>query len=704
MRFNFKRVLGLGLLGLGVVFVAPPSEAQNFAAVTWVPLTQSGIPIGDPATDANNERNIVGDVTNPAAYVGSDANYLYFRIRLDGDPRSNDGVTLKPFGWSCAVETQGTVDTYEFLAAVNGIENNGPDANPDQVEWRHNAVSTTGTNNVGEEAEILVDRFPRVTHTQVTQATSTFSNNPDFFLAWAIPRATITAGGNGAPGIPQAGTLLRFACGTSNNARNYSADPACGAKSNATCTLVDSFSDPFSCTNLGCSAQTGDSDGDGVSDAQETALGTNPQATDSDGDGIPDNVELSPTGSTTGPYSGIDTDGDGVIDAKDTDSDNDCSPDQTEGVNFWRTKAMNPNAACQNGQVCNTTTGTCITPDLAECNGDFMSGASKACTDFAKPACNTAAPFNGFCTQCSATNASLCQGGTPTCDLTTGTCAPCNGDRGGGATRACQSADAPFCDLVAGTCGKCAANPDCTQSDPPAHTGPTCDVPTGACTDVDTDGDGVNDTVEGLLGTDKTKTDSDGDGINDKDELTPIGGSTTGKVDTDGDGVIDALDTDSDGDRISDKDENEASGAGGDKDVDKDGKPNYRDTDDDGDGILTRDEFEDTTKLPVGTLSAEDVDKDGKKNWYDSDADGDGTGDGAEGRSDNDKDGRPNYLDPDDKDGGDNKPIVFPEDEQGVLEGGGISCSTSPNASSGLTALLIVGLAVAAATKRRRDR
>lgn len=691
-RLDATRTLGLALIVAGVVIAAPAAEAQNFNAVTWTSLTQSGIPIGDPATDANNERNIVGDVTNPAAYVSQDANYMYFRIRLDADPRSNDNVTLKPFGWSCAVESNGTVTNYEFLAAVNGIENNGPNGEVDQVEWRFNG--TTGTpNSISEQAETLVDRFPRSTHTQVTQATSTFSNNPDFFLAWAVPLTVIRAGGQGAPGIP-ATAALRFACGTSNNARNYSADPACGAKSNAQCTLTDSFSDPLFCTATGCAPQTGDTDGDGVSDAQETALGTDPTKKDTDGDGLPDNVELSATGST-GPYAAIDTDGDGVIDAKDTDSDNDCASDQSEGVNGYRNKSASPNA-CPTGRVCDTTKGQCVAV-AASCNGDFASGASEACKDQTKPACNTAAPFAGFCTQCSATNAKLCLGGTPTCDLTTGTCAPCNGDRGSGATRACQGAGAPYCDLVAGTCGKCAANPDCTQ--PGGHTGPTCDVPTGACTDVDTDGDGVNDTVEGLLGTDKTKKDSDGDGIEDKAELTPVGGDTTGKVDTDGDGTVDALDLDSDGDTLSDKDEGTA-------DVDNDGKPNFRDPDDDGDGILTKDEVEDTNKLPAGTDSRDDVDKDGKKNWYDSDADGDGTGDGAEGRGDSNGDGRPNYLDPQSggaSSSGGTSGGPFPEDEQGVLEGGGLSCSTSPTTSSGLIGFALVALAIGAAARRRRD-
>lgn len=687
MRTAIIRASVLGIVVAGLV-VAAPSRAQNFAGVTWTPLTQSGIPIGDPATDAINERNIVGDATNPAAYVAQDADYLYFRIRLDATPQSNDGVTLKPFGWSCAVESNNSLTTYEFLAAVNGIENNGPDGNNDQVEWRYNG--TTGTpNSIAEQAEVLVDRFARATHTIVEQAPgSNFGGDPDFFLSWAVPLTTIRAGGNGAPGLA-AGTTMRFACGTSNNAQNYSADPAC-PKSNATCTLTDSWSDPLTCGATGCTAVTGDADGDGVSDAQEQALGTDPNKKDTDGDGIPDNVELSATGET-GPYSAIDTDGDGVIDAKDLDSDNDCAPDQKEGVAGYRNKSQTPDGNCQNGQVCDTTKGECVAPP-PPCNGDFGSGASQACKDANEPACNTAAPFAGFCTECSSTNATRCQGTTPACDLTVGTCAPCNGDRGSGATRACQDAANPYCDLVAGSCGKCAANPDCAAV---GHTGPTCDVPSGACTDVDTDGDGVNDTVEDLLGTDKTKKDSDGDGIDDKTELTPLGGSTTGKVDTDGDGQIDALDSDSDGDGLSDKDEGTA-------DVDGDGKPNYRDADDDGDGIPTKDEVADTQK----SGASDDVDGDGKKNWYDTDADGDGATDATEGRGDVDNDGKPNYLDADDgrpgTDGGTSSGGVIPENEQGVLEGGGFSCATSPASSSGVVSLIGIALAIGAATRRRR--
>lgn len=62
--------------------------------------------------------------------------------------------------------------------------------------------------------------------------------------------------------------------------------------------------------------------------------------------------------------------------------------------------------------------------------------------------------------------------------------------------------------------------------------------------EIDSDGDGVPDSKEAMLGLDPTKEDSDGDGIADSIELA------RNPQDTDGDGVIDALDDDDDGDGI----------------------------------------------------------------------------------------------------------------------------------------------------------
>ncbi len=77
-------------------------------------------------------------------------------------------------------------------------------------------------------------------------------------------------------------------------------------------------------TNPNLAADDGtptDTDGDGLTDAQEIAIGTNPNDADSDDDGVPDGLELNPTD---------DTDGDGVKNVLDPDSDNDGLFDGTE--------------------------------------------------------------------------------------------------------------------------------------------------------------------------------------------------------------------------------------------------------------------------------------------------------------------------------------------------------------------------------------
>lgn len=74
-----------------------------------------------------------------------------------------------------------------------------------------------------------------------------------------------------------------------------------------------------------------DTDGDGISDAEELGLGTDSMKKDSDNDGITDDRETSAVGNI-GPFTKVDTDGDGTIDALDTDSDNDTVPDANEGA------------------------------------------------------------------------------------------------------------------------------------------------------------------------------------------------------------------------------------------------------------------------------------------------------------------------------------------------------------------------------------
>lgn len=757
MRLPLSRTLALAALAVGTL-AAGTAHAQSFNSAAWVTLQRGGVPVGDVVGPGTNELDIVGDATNPAAFVWSDVSFLFLRIRVNDKPTSAGGV-FSANNWGCLVDTNGTLTNYEFMAVVSGT---GGD-----VEWRYNGVQSVGANVPGEPAEVQVSSSAIGLNARTLDAASApaFSGTADWFIDIAIPWASIRAGVVGPPAAPGVldGTPMRFACGTAAGANFHIGTDQ--ATTDVAGLLSGTWSDPYVCSNAGCVLDT---DGDGVPDTVEATLGTSPNNPDTDGDGIPDNVELSASTFPFGPYTGPDTDLDGTKDALDLDSDNDCKSDQLEGSATFRvatSPSLNASSNCGGATpFCRASTGTCVACDAsfggagaaacpfssapacqlagalagrcttcnatetalcvsaaapacesttgacAACNGDNGGAASALCPSTSKPVCNLAGGLAGTCSECSATKTSACPSNKPACEAATGTCAACNGDRGGGSLHACPNVASPYCALTgasAGQCGKCTANADCDG----AHTGPTCDVPTGACIDKDTDGDGLNDSIEKLLGTNPAKKDSDGDGIDDLAEVTPSGGGATEKVDTDGDGIIDALDLDSDNDGVPDSVE-------GAVDVDGDGVANYRDTDDDGDGILTKEEVADALAAKV----SDDVDGDGKKNFYDTDADGDGKSDQLEGRGDEDRDGIPDYLDGNRtvSDAGSSSgsleadagvvsgPPAAPD--LGVVEGNGLLCAvTHASGRRGVSWAVVVGLlgvalAGVARSRRARDR
>src|SRR5204862_4271112 len=87
-----------------------------------------------------------------------------------------------------------------------------------------------------------------------------------------------------------------------------------------------------------------DSDGDGLTNAQEDALGTGRNNVDSDADGVNDNVEVG--GNVNAP---LDGDSDGIIDALDSsavDTDNDGVVNQADSANTNPCVPNATNAAC----------------------------------------------------------------------------------------------------------------------------------------------------------------------------------------------------------------------------------------------------------------------------------------------------------------------------------------------------------------------
>ena len=139
----------------------------------------------------------------------------------------------------------------------------------------------------------------------------------------------------------------------------------------------------------------------------------------------------------------------------------------------------------------------------------------------------------------------------------------------------------------------------------------------------DTDGDGTGDNAD---------TDDDGDGVADDSDPHPL--------DTDDDGTDNALDDDDDGDGVADTNDAFPLDSGESLDTDGDGTGDNADTDDDGDGTADL-----ADALPLDPRETADTDGDGVGDNADAfpndagesaDADGDGTGDNADTDDDND--------------------------------------------------------------------
>jgi hypothetical protein len=313
---------------------------------------------------------------------------------------------------------------------------------------------------------------------------------------------------------------------------------------------------------------------------------------DADLDGYSDTVE----GDCT-----ADTDNDGTPDYLDEDSDNDCLPDVSE-TSAGRTNPSIPGAPNNN------------------CSGRA-------------PICDTAI---GVCTCRMSTD---CRGTTPICDTGSRFCVECSSDT----ECSMRSSAQPYCVTssgpLRGACVQCTTNAHCPM-------GQTCEVSTGTCGDLDTDGDGLRDSVERRIGTDPNNPDTDGDGLRDGEEVP----DQSNPRNTDRDGLIDALDPDDDEDGIPTRTERMLDETAGD-DFDGDGTPSYLDSDSDGDALPDRAE---------GTM-----DRDGnmRPDFLDpaDDSDGDSVPNSVErggcmgsmpgcvgGDRDTDRDGTPDWLDPDD--------------------------------------------------------
>ena len=425
--------LGAVAVGVMVLASAPSSLAQTFPADgSWLPITRGGVVLGDPAGDAQNERDIVGDEANPAAFVFGDASFLYFRLRIADTPLQANNE-YKPFGWGVELDTNGDLNNYEFLSMLDGINN------PDVVTlWQNTTQATAGSPK--DVADTLLASWPTTTHARAVQAGTTLGGAADWFVDWAVDRTNLVNAG------VDFSKPISFVFGSSNNAQTLAADLL--SPSSAT-TIPELASDPVNCNGTSCtSCATAGACGPSC----QPCGGSTPYC---NGSACVECTSSSqcPTArplcqqSTGTCVAGCSTDADCKDPALPA-----CQPSgqcgQCSATNSSRCTGATP--------TCDIAAGVCI----GTCTVDAD------CKEPAAPACQP----DGRCSECSASNKTRCTA-NETCDTQTGLCSGlCTTDAD------CKDPTLPACQPD-GVCGQCSVK-NTTACQAPLD---VCEVLTGRC-------------------------------------------------------------------------------------------------------------------------------------------------------------------------------------------------------------------------------
>ncbi|RED63081.1 carboxypeptidase regulatory-like domain-containing protein [Cohnella lupini] len=206
-----------------------PSNAQ------YVPITLGGIALSDVAGDENPvSTDIVGSSEFPAAYYGYDGTNVYFRLRLNGDPRAKTG--FDNFVWGVLFDTDNKPATYEWALTVNG-QNNTVNLIQNTIQQPNTFNDPAeGTDGKGNPAFSRIISNYDLVRAKETEDGSKFDGNADFFLDFFVPANDLFK----LLGITSA-TSLRFLFFTSANANNYNKDFIAAADS----TFSQGLSDPL---------------------------------------------------------------------------------------------------------------------------------------------------------------------------------------------------------------------------------------------------------------------------------------------------------------------------------------------------------------------------------------------------------------------------------------------------------------------------
>lgn len=251
------------------------AHAQSFpdGDERWAPLRCKDTVMTDAYRDesgAIGERDLVGNVDHAAGFRASDGEHLYLRLRLDQAAIRNGSP--QPFAWGLLLDLDGNYQTYEVLLLMNGLGRT--------VTFYKNTTTTQPNDPTDPPDEPAVKSYEAATHARSVAAGTTWGDNDDFFLDFAIPWADLEPVGL-TPSTP----VVVWAA-TSSTSTTLNGDFACWDDASGNPTLSDTAAGR---TVLDPDV---DSDADGYSDAREYADGTDPGDSASRPTGTPDARQL----------------------------------------------------------------------------------------------------------------------------------------------------------------------------------------------------------------------------------------------------------------------------------------------------------------------------------------------------------------------------------------------------------------------------
>jgi hypothetical protein len=242
-----------------VLVLARDASAQAFPPENqWYALECGKAPMTDRVGDAAgflDDKDIVGP-NDVAGMHAADGQFLYLRLRLDKDAAPSGVFTTG--AWGFEFDLDNVASSYEFSILVDHTG-----AGQGDVVLLRNTLNGM-PNNPADPAEMMVATHPVATHARTILAPSTYSNDPDFWLEFAMSWSELM------PLTFNRNSRIRVWGGSSSIGTGLNGDLACHDGTTGAPTLDAIISDPTTPDPVV------DTDGDGFTDAQEVAAGSDP--------------------------------------------------------------------------------------------------------------------------------------------------------------------------------------------------------------------------------------------------------------------------------------------------------------------------------------------------------------------------------------------------------------------------------------------